>query len=239
MNEAAPAELWIGRGDDKLGPHSLAAFRALHAAGQLQADDLIWWDGREAWMPCREALQALGLAAAATLPPELPHRPAATAPRAGTNESARNAMLGFVGLIALAAVAAGVFQFALAPAFTTTAGGDGDAVAVAEALNAASTYKLAYAEYVLINDRIPQTLADLGLESPIRAGLNVVHIQDGTLVFDTTAGRLALQPFRNGQSQIQFRCAYAPAPAGMQALGSAASDQFTTIAMGTLPDDCR
>ena len=251
MSAVQPKEVWIGRGDDKLGPHALDRFLALHAEGKLHGDDLLWWDGLGDWLTLDDGLQQLGIAAAfipahTSMPPPLPaastptplpgaaHR---TVPRRSDGGSG-NLVLGFVALIGVAVLVAAGFTFLRqpnlrVPAFT------GNSSAVGEALAAATMYKTAYAEYVMTNDKVPHSLDDIGIGSAPYGGLMSVRIDAGTLLLETSAGVLALQPYRNANYQILFRCGAADPPPGMDALGQVDSNIATTVAASDLPEACR
>ena len=58
-------------------------------------------------------------------------------------------------------------------------------------------------------------------------------------LFPWYGGVLALQPYRNTNYQLWFRCGRAAPPAGMTALGTIDSASATTVSDGDLPDDCR
>ena len=72
-----PAEIWIGRGNDQLGPHAPEKIRQLVADGALRRDDLLWWDGLGEWTERDAALALLGIESvrAAPTPPPMPSRP--------------------------------------------------------------------------------------------------------------------------------------------------------------------
>lgn len=246
MSQANPAEIWIGRGDDRLGPHTPEKFRELHADGRLQRDDLIWWDGLAEWIALDIAAEKLGLARAAPEPPPLPSptRPSA-APRAAVSSSTavsgdRGRAIGFAfaGLITFAVLAAAAFAFLRAPRLSLPLPGAGRSD-IAEVLSAASMYKVAYAEHVMSRDEVPKSLEELGLSSAPFGALQGVRIDAGTLLFDTSRGVLALQPYRNANYQILFRCGLAEPPAGMSALGQVDASAATTVAASDLPEDCR
>jgi hypothetical protein len=259
----APKEIWIGRGNDQLGPHPLERIRQLSAAGRLQAEDLLWWDGLAEWTPRDAALPLLGIevAAAPATPPPLPRSPtpppsavdpaqreaalaqaervlAAPGPAAQSAERARALLWGFMGLVMFAVIAAAAFAYLRAPGTPRPSFGLGSGT-VHDVLNAAAMYKVAYAEYVVSSGKTPESLAEIGLQSSPYGALKQVRIESGTLLFDTSLGMLALQPYRNENYQIGFRCGRAAPPDGMMPLGMIDSASATTIDPGELPDDCR
>ena len=246
MSQTQPAEIWIGRGDDRLGPHTFERLRDLHADGQLQRDDLIWWDGLAEWIALDVAMTRLGLVPSAAAPPPLPPvRRTSESPRAtrqasvaATPERSRAIGFAFAGLITFAVLAAAAFAYLRAPNVALPSFGAGRSD-MAEVLNAASTYKVAYAEHVMSMDAVPKSLEELGLSSAPYGALQGVRIEGGTLLFDTSRGVLALQPFRNANYQILFRCGLANPPAGMTPLGGLDAAAFTTVAANDLPEDCR
>ena len=243
----APTDIWIGRGKDQLGPHGLDKIRQLHADGALRADDLLWWDGLAEWTGRDAALAQLGIAAVRTppSPPPMPSRPVVpdlprTAPVATTERSPeRQRALVFMGLglLTFAVLAAAAFAFLRAPTVSLPSfAGRGDLV---EALSGAAMYKTAYAEYVMSTDQVPQSLEEIGMSSAPYGAMTGVRIEAGTILVDTARGVLALQPYRNANYQIWFRCGRAVPPAGMTALGTIDSASATTVSDGDLPDDCR
>lgn len=258
----APAEIWIGRGNDQLGPHGFDKIRSLQAQGNLRADDLLWWDGLDAWTERDAALALLGIEVAppaAVAPPPMPARaepppmPAtpsprptsafATAPAAAiadvaAPERARALMFMFAGLITFAVLAAAAFAFMRTPRTSTPVFGRG-ASELREALAAVSMHKVAYAEYVMSTGKAPESLAEIGLDSAPVGALQAVRIHAGTLLLDTGYGTLALQPYRNDSFQITFRCGFETPPVGMKPLGTIDSASATSIDRSDLPDDCR
>lgn len=246
MNQTQPAEIWIGRGDDRLGPHTFEKFRDLHADGRLQRDDLIWWDGLAEWVALDAAAASLGFARTAPVPaplpptrrPDLPPRPASTTDAAEGAKRTRAIGFAFSGLITFAVLAAAAFAYLRAPKLGLALPGTGRAE-IADVLSAASMYKVAYAEHVMTHDEAPKSLEELGLSSASFGALQGVRIEGGTLLFDTSRGVLAMQPFRNANYQILFRCGLANPPAGMTPLGGLDAAAFTTVAASDLPEDCR
>ena len=252
-----PNEIWIGRGNDQLGPHGLDKIRLLHAQGSLQADDLLWWDGLAEWTARDLALPQLGIepgpGAAAEPPPlpasppaarRLPMRSAPAAARATTPsplpspERARALMFMFAGLVTFAVLAAAAFGFLRSPDRVLPSFGR-PSRDIIEALSAASMYKVAYAEYVMSTDKVPASLEELGVASSPYGALASVRIEAGTLLLETRSGMLALQPYRNANYQIQFRCGFASPPTGMEPLGQIDSAAATSVDRGDLPDHCR
>jgi len=250
-----PPEIWIGRGEERIGPNDFDQFRILHRSGRLDQHDLIWWDGLREWITIDSALAQLGLdegsTSTAAAPPPLPSTPNFTAfevpetstqrgyERASTvrqGNQAKSALYGFVGLILAAALASAAFAFLRMPSMPSFGHASRE---VAEALAAAAMYKTAYAEYVLSNDKVPNSLEDIGAVNAPYGSLKQVRIDSGTFLLDTSAGQLALQPYRNANYQIWFRCGRAAPPAGMEALGQVDSANATTVENGDLPDDCR
>ncbi|MBL0029938.1 MAG: DUF4339 domain-containing protein [Rhodanobacteraceae bacterium] len=243
-----PAEIWIGRGNDQLGPHAPEKIRQLVADGALRRDDLLWWDGLGEWTERDAALALLGIESvrAAPTPPPMPSRPvvrdlprpAPVTASANSPERQRALMFMGLGLLTFAILAAAAFAFLRTPKLNlpSLGAGRGD---VAEALTAAGMYKTAYAEVVMSNDQVPQSLAELGLSSAPYGALTGVRLEAGTLLFDTTRGVLALQPYRNANGQIWFRCGRSAPPAGMLPLGTIDAASATTVTEGDLPDDCR
>jgi hypothetical protein len=245
-----PAEIWIGRGNDQLGPHALDKIRQLQAEGALRREDLLWWDGLGEWTERDAALALLGIESvrAAPTPPPMPSRPvvpdlprhAPVAASANSPERQRALMFMGLGLLTFAALAAAAFAFLRTPGLSLPSlpslSGRKDMVDV---LSAAGMYKTAYAEYLMSTDQVPQSLADLGLASAPYGALAGVRLESGTLLFDTQRGALALQPYRNANYQIWFRCGRAAPPAGMEALGLIDSASATTVSDSDLPDDCR
>jgi len=245
-----PAEIWIGRGNDQLGPHSLDKIGLLHAGGTLQVDDLLWWDGLAEWTERDAALNLLGIETvmprtATADPPPMPH--ARVAPKSVptlpsqapvTPERARALKFMFAGMVVFAVLAAAGFAFLRTPKLNLPSLGGGRAD-VAEALSAAALYKTAYAEHVMTLGQAAQSIDELGLENAPYGALEGVWIESGTLLLDTRRGILALQPFQNANGQIWFRCAFAAPPTGMQPLGTRDSAEATTVTAADLPDSCR
>lgn len=245
---STPNEIWIGRNDAALGPHALDKIRQLRADGALRADDLLWWDGLNEWIARDAALAQLGIGTvqARPAPPPMPTRPVvpdlprtAPLPKAPARSPERSNAPVFMalGLLTFAALAAAAFTFLRAPNLSLPSfGGRKEMV---DALSAAGTYKTAYAEYVMSTDQTPQSLADLGLSSAPYGTMRGVRLEAGTLLLDTARGVLALQPYRNENYQIWFRCGRAVPPAGMEALGLIDAASATTVPEGDLPDGCR
>lgn len=240
-----PTEIWIGRGNDQLGPHAPDKIRQLQADGTLRADDLLWWDGLAEWTARDAALALLGIEAVPpprSAPPPMPApsaAPAAPAPVAPTTTPQRQRALVamFGGLVTFAVLAAAAFTFLRTPNLSLPSlAGRSDLV---EALSGAAMYKTAYAEYVMSTDQVPQSLADIGMSSAPYGAMTGVRIEAGTILIDTRRGVLALQPYRNTNYQLWFRCGRAAPPAGMTALGTIDSASATTVSDGDLPDDCR
>lgn len=237
-----PTEIWIGRGNDQLGPHGRDKIRQLQAEGALRADDLLWWDGLAEWTARDAALAQLGIAVVAApaptraAPPPMPTSPVPSAP-AVSPERRRALIAMFGGLITFAVLAAAAFTFLRTPNLSLPSfAGRSDLV---EALNGAAMYKTAYAEYVMSTDQVPQSLADIGMSSAPYGTMTGVRIEAGTILVDTKRGVLALQPYRNANYQIWFRCGRAAPPAGMTALGTIDAASATTVSDGDLPDGCR
>ena len=251
-----PTQLWIGRDDERLGPHTLDRFRTLHRDGRLRHGDLVWWDGLDEWIALDAALTRLGLD---TSIPPMPDGPPPIPPGVGVASTAGAATplptrnhgrtpirrndgaptsiwLGFAGLVLVAVLAAGGFTFLTAPGSWSFGRASRE---VQEALTGAAMYKVAYAEYVLSNDKPPNTLEDIGVVSAPYGALQGARIDAGTILLHTSVGQLALQPYRNANYSIIFRCGYDEAPQGMDALGRVDSAQATTVARGDLPDSCR
>jgi hypothetical protein len=245
---STPNEIWIGRNDAALGPHALDKIRQLHADGVLRADDLLWWDGLSEWIARDAALVKLGVdtAPARPAPPPMPARPvvpdlphAAPVPRPPARTPERSNALVFMalGLLAFAALAAAAFTFFRTPNLPLPSfGGRKDVI---DALAAARMYKTAYVEYVTNTDQVPQSMADLGMSSAPYGSMRGVGLEAGTLLLDTARGVLALQPYRNANYQIWFRCGRAAPPTGMEPLGMIDAASATTVPEGDLPDDCR
>ena len=242
-----PTEIWIGRGKDQLGPHALDKIRQLQAEGALRADDLLWWDGLAEWTARDAALALLGIEAAPApsrpAPPPMPVPNVAPASVASTSTTTptpqrqRALVAMFGGLVTFAILAAAAFTFLRTPNLSLPSlAGRSDLV---EALSGAAMYKTAYAEYVMSTDQVPQSLADIGMSSAPYGAMTGVRIEAGTILVDTQRGVLALQPYRNANYQIWFRCGRAAPPAGMTALGTIDSASATTVSDGDLPDDCR
>jgi hypothetical protein len=246
-----PNAIWIGRNDSALGPHPIEKIRALHAEGSLRADDLLWWDGQAEWVERDVALAQLGVEAAraTSAPPPMPSRPVVPElPRAparvarvtsqrSEGAGASAALLGFAALIGVAVLAAAAFAFLRVPNGSLPSfGGRKEMI---DALAAAGMYKTAYAEYVMSTDQVPQSLADLGMSTAPYGSMRGVRLEAGTLLLDTARGVLALQPYRNANYQIWFRCGRAAPPAGMEPLGMIDAASATTVTEGELPDDCR
>ena len=247
-----PNEIWIGRNDAALGPHALDKIRQLHGNGALRADDLLWWDGLSEWIERDAALMQLGVEAvhARPAPPPMPPRPVvhelprpmpeqpyrvASQQRDGCSTSAL--LLGFAVLIGFAVVVAAAFVFLRTPNWSLPSlSGRND---IANVLSSAAMYKTAYAEYTLSYGDVPKSLSDLGLSSAPYGTMTGARLESGTLLFDTERGVLALQPFRNANFQILFRCGRAAAPAGMDALGMIDSADATTVPNDDLPEGCR
>jgi hypothetical protein len=246
----APTELWIGRGNDQLGPHALARIRQLHAEGALRADDLLWWDGLEGWIGRDQALTLLGFEALAArpLPPPIPVTipvpPVASVPpqsasiaAAGPSPERRRALIAmFAGLVLFAVLAAAAFSYLRDAGFRVGFAQRADMV---EALASVAMYRTAYAEYAVSTGQVPQSLDEIGMGSAPYGPITGVRLELGTLLFDTRDGVLAVQPYRNDSYQIWFRCGHAAPPAGMAAMGSIDASSATTLAAGDLPDDCR
>jgi len=252
-----PHEIWIGRGNDQLGPHDLDKIRQLHAQGSLQANDLLWWDGLAEWTARDAALLLLGIELASPAPMQPPPLPASTpaarpAPPRGTApaasarstapapspERARALVFMFAGLVAFAVLAAAVFGFLRSPGRVLPSFGR-PSHEVGELLSAAAMYKVAYAEYVMSTDQVPVSLEDLGVASSPYGALTSVRIEAGTLLLESSGGTLALQPYRDANYQILFRCGFAQPPAGMEPLGQIDSASATSIDRSDLPEDCR
>lgn len=259
---AAPAEIWIGRGNDQLGPHAFDKIQSLHTQGNLRADDLLWWDGLDAWTARDAALALLGIAAeppAPSAPPAMPARaepppmpappsarptptfaaPTSAAVAAGASpERARALMFMFAGLITFAVLAAAAFAFLRMPTSSRPVFGRG-ASEVRDVLAAAGIYKVAYAEYLMSTGKAPQSLEEIGLSSTPAGSLQSARIHEGTLLLDTSYGTLALQPYANDQYRLEFRCGFASPPSDLKALGMIDSASATSIDRSDLPDDCR
>lgn len=245
----APTEIWIGRGNDQLGPHALDKIRQLHADGALRRDDLLWWDGLGEWTERDAALVLLGIDGlrAASAPPPMPSRPvvpdlprpAPVTASANSPERRRALMFMGLGLLTFAALAAAAFAFLRSPTLSLPLPSFGGRRDMAEALSSAAMYKTAYAEVVMSTDRVPQSLEEIGLSSAPYGAMTGARIEAGTLLIDTKRGVLALQPYRNANYQIWFRCGRAAPPAGMEALGLVDSASATTVSDSDLPDDCR
>lgn len=252
-----PHEIWIGRGNDQLGPHDLDKIRQLHAQGSVKADDLLWWDGLSEWTARDLALPLLGIELASPAPSQPPPLPASmpaarpaptrsTAPAASARstapapspERARALMFMFAGLVAFAVLASAGFAFLRSRNLTLPALGQSSREAT-ELLSAAAMYKVAYAEYVMSTDQVPASLEDLGVASSPYGALTSVRIEAGTLLLESSGGTLALQPYRNANYQILFRCGFAQPPAGMEPLGQIDSASATSIDRSDLPEDCR
>lgn len=243
----APKDIWIGRGNDQLGPHAPDKIRQLHAEGALRADDLLWWDGLAEWIERDAALAQLGIErvrGTATVPP-LPSRPAvvdlpraapAVAPERSPERQRALVAMG-LGLLTFAVLAAAAFAYLRTPNISLPSfSGSSD---ISAALSGAGMYKTAYAEYIMSTERVPQSLAEIGMSSAPYGAMSGARIEAGTLLIDTRRGTLALQPYRNANYQIWFRCGRAAPPAGMDAVGSIDAASATTVPDSDLPDDCR
>lgn len=250
----APAEIWIGRGNDQLGPHSADKIHSLHAQGNLRADDLLWWDGLEAWIERDAALDKLGILPERSTPVEPPPMPSRADPRmaaparptplsaqpgtsAASPERARALMFMFAGLITFAVLSSAAFVFLRLPGRSGLVLGGGSDVRAA--IEAAGMYKIAYAEFATSMGKAPESLADLGLAGGASGAVRSVSLLGGTLLFETREGTLAVQAYRDDGYRIEFRCGYAPPPPGMQPLGQLDSASATTIDVGDMPDHCR
>lgn len=117
---------------------------------------------------------------------------------------------------------------------------------VSEALNQAAPLKIALAEYVLVNDKLPDGGQALGLPLPIVSAAASVDYADGAILIRFGSGapsallgkQVAIVPSRSSDS-IRFACGYATAGVPSDALGSADAAQLTSVPPNLLPASCR
>lgn len=233
---ATPEELWIGRDNAQLGPYTLDTIRQWQAEGSLRTNDLLWWDGLPRWTERDAALTELGIIRQqpAQPPRAVPPPLSTTSP----NRGRRTVLFVLLGaLCVLAIVLAAVFSL-MRPAFLSQSSGTAHQD-MRNVLSAASMIKVAYAEYVVSTAKVPQSLQDIGMNDAPYGAMTRLGIESGTILVGTTHGVLAIQPYRNIDFVIDFRCGHAPAPPGMMALGEIDAAMATTVPEELLPDGCR
>lgn len=165
--------------NQQLGPASVEAMQAAHARGDLTANSLVWREGMAEWQPMRQMAAELGISVAQTPPP-----------RASAQAAARPVIVAPKGspwvLILVIAGAVILFGGAILAAIAIPAYNDytrraklGNAVALASAV------KLDMEEFVLTNDRCPDS-DDAGFDDPtlhaegMLQAINVGIVDDGT-----------------------------------------------------------
>jgi Tfp pilus assembly major pilin PilA/uncharacterized membrane protein YeaQ/YmgE (transglycosylase-associated protein family) len=114
-----------------------------------------------------------------------------------------------------------------------------DRARVVEMTAGAAGAKVAITEFVLSNDRLPESFDELGVPSEV-AGANL-SIAQGVLVLSrTTDGNtLGLEPYRTGSGQIVWRCGNAAPPDGADDIAAGDAPDYTTLAGTALPASCR
>lgn len=114
------------------------------------------------------------------------------------------------------------------------------------ALNEAAQVKLALAEHVLANGKLPDGPAALDLELPVTGEIASIDYEDGAILirFGDTAPtelqgmQVALVPYRSGDN-IGWACGSAVIGADGQALSDADAASLTTVDARFLPASCR
>lgn len=143
-----------------------------------------------------------------------------------------------IALILLPVVAVPVLGILLAiaiPAYSDYS----DRARVAEMLSGASSAKLAITEFVLSNDRLPESFDELGVTGEV-AGARLSLVQGVLVLTRTTDGRtLGLEPYRTSSGQVVWRCGNAAPPAGADDIANGDASDYTLIAAGQLPIACR
>ena len=115
---------------------------------------------------------------------------------------------------------------------------------VAAALASAGSAKVAMAEHVMVNGRVPESLAEIGVPSVVQGA--ELALEDGVLVLTLAAadgrvagGTVALEPYRAADGSIVWRCGNAQPPPGAEDI--AAGDSYLSTSLGDtlLPVSCR
>lgn len=113
-------------------------------------------------------------------------------------------------------------------------------------LNEAASVKVAVAEHIMTNGKLPADARALGIDLPIEGEISSIDYQDGAIVISFTDAappelqgkQVALVPYSSGGSP-QFACGRAPMDTGGKALGDANAAQLTSIEDRFLPARCR
>jgi uncharacterized RDD family membrane protein YckC/Tfp pilus assembly major pilin PilA len=110
---------------------------------------------------------------------------------------------------------------------------------VAEILNGAGTAKLAITEFMLSNERVPESLDELGVATEV-AGASL-SLSQGVLVLTRSSdgATLGLEPYRERSGQVVWRCGNAPAPAGADDIADGDSPDYTSLPPQLMPQICR
>ncbi len=110
---------------------------------------------------------------------------------------------------------------------------------VAETLSNASSAKAAIAEYLLSNERLPDSFDELGISAE-QPGASL-SLEQGVLVLtrNTDGATLGLEPYRAGMGQVIWRCGHAAPPDGADDIADGDAADYTTLQPRFVPQSCR
>jgi Tfp pilus assembly major pilin PilA len=257
-------QIHIHREGQNFGPYSLEEVNAYLQSGNLGAGDLAWYEGAADWMPLEAVPGVVGAraVAAATMVRQRPAAVAKAKPQAKPKPQSRPKMKPKPAPRPAGAPRSGIPTWAIV---TIVLGGAflvlllfGAAIAipayadyksraqVSEALLRAQPAKMQITEIALETRELPDQVEDLAAQ--LGGPLKRIEWRDGLLMLELAdvtddaqqAAILALEPYYDSNNELlNWRCAEAPAPSGLQELTDADSATATTVPRRLLPASCR
>jgi uncharacterized RDD family membrane protein YckC/Tfp pilus assembly major pilin PilA len=114
----------------------------------------------------------------------------------------------------------------------------------AGAINEANGAKVAIAEFVLANQRLPDSLSEAGIAEQLSGA--AMSLQDGVLVLTLAApgtaadgGTIGLEPYQDAGGSVVWRCGNAEPPAGASDFTGGDASFYTSLPSTMLPVSCR
>jgi type IV pilus assembly protein PilA len=114
----------------------------------------------------------------------------------------------------------------------------------ASAINEAGAAKVAIAEFVATNQRLPESLSEAGVAEQLSTG--TLSLQDGVLVITIAApgttvdgSTIGLEPYQDDSGGVAWRCGNASPPDGATDITGGDASYYTSLASTALPQSCR
>jgi type IV pilus assembly protein PilA len=181
---------YVDGGQNRQGPVSAEALAEAYRLGQVGQDSLVWREGLSEWLPLRQFLDELGLAAITPVAPPMP--PMAAQPAVLPAKKGNGCLIAAVVVVGggtflifilaiLAAIALPAYQDYVTRSKLASVRMEGQAA------------KLAVEQFRANTDRCPRDAEELGLAAPSTPGLDLLEVgalDDGRCAVELTVGTL-------------------------------------------------